>query len=110
MPRIAVLMTTYNGEKFLREQLDSILQQKDVEVTLFVADDCSKDSTCKILNEYAAKNSNIKLSFNKENKGCVCNFMDLIYSADTKKFEYFAISDQDVIWLPNKLLVAASAL
>ena len=58
MPRIAVLMTTYNGEKFLREQLDSILQQKDAEVTLFIADDCSKDSTCEILNEYAGKNSN----------------------------------------------------
>ena len=110
MPRIAVLMTTYNGEKFLREQLDSILQQKDAEVTLFIADDCSKDSTCEILNEYAGRNSNIELSFNKENKGCVRNFMDLIYSADTKSFEYFAISDQDDIWLPNKLSVAASAL
>ena len=110
MPRIAVLMTTYNGERFLREQLDSILQQENVDVSLFIADDCSTDSTREILQEYSAKYSNIELVFNKKNKGCIRNFMDLVYSADTKAFDYFAISDQDDVWLPNKLAAAVNAL
>ena len=49
---ITVLMSTYNGTKYLREQIDSILNQKDVEVRLIVRDDGSKDDTVKLLKEY----------------------------------------------------------
>ena len=54
MSTVAVLMSTYNGEKYLREQLDSIFAQKDIEVKLFVRDDGSTDNTISILEEYAS--------------------------------------------------------
>ena len=57
---VLVLMSTYNGEKYLREQIDSILTQQDVDVDLLVRDDGSKDDTLKILDEYQ---SNGKLTY-----------------------------------------------
>ena len=56
---VLVLLSTYNGEKFLREQLDSILSQKDVNVFLMVRDDGSTDQTCELLKEYAGNYPNI---------------------------------------------------
>ncbi|MBO5622082.1 MAG: glycosyltransferase, partial [Butyrivibrio sp.] len=55
IPSISVLLSTYNGESYLREQLDSIFSQIDVEVHLVVRDDGSKDNTIEILKEYAEK-------------------------------------------------------
>ena len=65
-PFVMVLMSTYNGERFLREQLDSILNQKSVEVYLLIRDDGSKDRTCQIISEYASKYQNIEW----EHSGC----------------------------------------
>ena len=55
--KVAVIMSTYNGEKYIREQIDSILNQTGVEVELFIRDDGSKDSTVKIIEEYEQKHS-----------------------------------------------------
>ena len=75
-------MSTYNGERFLREQLDSILSQQDVEISLLVRDDGSKDNTCQILSDYASKHQNvIWKSF--ENVGFVKSFSALIRMANT---------------------------
>ena len=59
-PVVLVLMSTYNGERFLKEQIDSILSQEGVEVRLLVRDDGSKDHTCEILEEYASKYQNVE--------------------------------------------------
>ena len=56
-PRVLVLLSTYNGEKYLREQLDSIFNQVDIEVSVFASDDCSKDGTVSILEEYSKSHS-----------------------------------------------------
>ena len=61
MYRVQVLLSTYNGEKYIREQLDSILAQKNVEVSVLIRDDGSTDSTVEIINDYCFKNSDIKL-------------------------------------------------
>ena len=61
IPRVLVLMSTYNGERFLEEQLDSILSQEGVDVSLLVRDDGSKDNTCQLLSDYASRNQNIKM-------------------------------------------------
>ena len=58
-PVVLVLMSTYNGGRFLKEQIDSILSQEDVDVRLLVRDDGSKDNTCSILSEYASVHQNI---------------------------------------------------
>ena len=108
MKTVAVLMSTYNGEKYLREQIDSILNQSNVDVQLFVRDDGSSDNTKEILSEYAQKFDNIHLDF-AENVGVGNSFMNLLYSApDT--FDFYAFADQDDIWEDKKLFEATELL
>lgn len=97
---LSIAMTTYNGEKYLREQLDSILNQTYSDFELIICDDCSKDNTRQILSEYAAKDSRIKIFFNEENLGFKKNFEKAISLCSG---EYIALSDQDDIWLENHL-------
>lgn len=104
-------MSTYNGEKYLREQLDSILAQTDVKISLLVRDDGSKDATCHILREYAELHPNIKI-YEEDNIGSTQSFMKLLaYAHETyHDVEYFAFSDQDDIWLEQKLAHAIDVL
>lgn len=109
LPKIAVIMSTYNGEKYLKEQIDSILNQKDVDLTLFVFDDVSKDGTVDILNDYASKYNNIKVKVNEKNKNFTYNFLDALFGfKDNKEFEYYAFSDQDDFWVEDKLITAVN--
>lgn len=64
--KVDILMATYNGEKYLREQIDSILDQSFKEFNLIICDDCSKDSTWEILEEYKSKDSRIKIIKNEK--------------------------------------------
>lgn len=108
MNRVAVLMSTYNGEKFLQEQIESILSQKDVELTLYIRDDGSLDRTIDIIDDYNKKHPNI--CFTKGNNVGVGNsFMQLVYKAPTD-YDYYAFADQDDIWLSEKLSKAISIL
>ena len=107
-PNVTVLMSTYNGQKYLRQQIDSILQQTGVNVRLIIRDDCSKDNTQKILDEYEATHKNIKIIAGKKNLGACRSFLSLIRSYDDD--EYFALSDQDDIWNSDKIECAVSAL
>ena len=104
-------MSTYNGERFLEEQLDSILCQEDVNVSLLVRDDGSKDNTCQILSDYALKHQNIELKL-CENVGFVKSFSELVKMAVTLDIDadYYAFADQDDIWMPPKLAMACSVL
>ncbi|MBE6702191.1 MAG: glycosyltransferase [Ruminococcaceae bacterium] len=104
--KVNVLLSTYNGEKYLREQLDSILAQRDVDVYLNVADDCSVDSTADILAEYKEKHENFHYCVNEKNKNFTYNFIDLFWSVADSDFDYYAFSDQDDVWLPDKLIRA----
>lgn len=109
-PRVLVMMSTYNGERFLEEQIESILAQEGVEVSLQICDDCSSDSTVIICRRYAESHGNVSFSQNRANKGFCMNFMDMVYSAPVGKFDYFAFSDQDDYWLPDKLAHAVGHL
>lgn len=97
---ISVVMCTYNGEKFIREQLDSILQQTVPADEIIIQDDCSTDQTYHILLEYKEKHSCIKVYQNSKNMGINTNFFDAIAKANG---DFIAISDQDDIWNKNKL-------
>jgi len=103
--QVTVLMATYNGEKFIEEQLNSILSQKDVIVNVLIRDDGSSDNTCNILKNY--KDSNVKVVRGK-NLGAAQCFYELISLAEES--EYYAFSDQDDIWDNDKLSVGISAL
>lgn len=100
-------MSTYNGEKYLAEQIDSILAQEGVHVELFIRDDGSTDSTRNILTEYANHNNNIHLNFGS-NIGYVKSFLSELN--DAPECNYYAFSDQDDYWLPKKLISAVKAI
>ena len=107
MEQVTVLMSTYNGKRFLKEQIESILNQSGVEVTLVIRDDGSSDGTKEILKEYG-RLDNVKVLFG-ENEGPAMSFMSLVRGAEMET-EYLAYADQDDIWLPEKLKEAVSAI
>ena len=100
-------MTTYNGEKYLGEQLDSILNQTYKDLELIICDDCSKDGTKTVLSEYQKKDSRIKLHFNEENLGFKKNFEKAISFCTG---EYIAFSDQDDVWNSDKIELCLSKI
>lgn len=110
LPSVAVLMSTYNGEKYIREQLDSLFAQREVDVRLFVRDDGSTDNTIGILEEYSRERP-ISIWVDGENVRPGESFMRLVYKcADIPDIEYYAFADQDDIWLEDKLIIAITAM
>ena len=99
---VSIAMTTYNGEQFLREQLDSIIAQTCTDWELIVCDDCSTDGTWQILQEYADKDARIKIYENEHNLGFKKNFEKAISLCTGN---YIALSDQDDIWMKNHIEV-----
>ncbi len=97
---VSVVMCTYNGEKYIREQLDSIFNQTYPIEKVYIQDDCSTDKTIEIIKEYAGKYSNLFYKINEVQLGVNKNFFKALRQVDT---EYIAISDQDDIWAPNKI-------
>ncbi len=99
--KLSIAMATYNGEKFIKEQLDSILNQTRLPDEIVISDDASTDKTVEILMEYKEKYPKfIKLILNKENVGFVKNFERAIMNTTG---DLVALSDQDDVWLPTKL-------
>ena len=107
IPSVAVIMSTYNGEKYLNEQIDSILSQKDVHVELFIRDDGSTDRTRVILSEYEKKYENIHVNYSY-NVGCGGSFLRELKAVTG--FNYYAFSDQDDYWEKEKLISAVKAI
>lgn len=99
-PKVSIAMTTYNGQAFLEEQLNSLLTQSFYDFELIICDDGSKDNTLKILNEYSSKDKRIKIIENKENKGYAKNFLDAVSLCSG---EFIFLADQDDIWEKNKI-------
>ncbi len=103
---VCVLLSTYNGEKYLREQLESLYKQEGVEVLLFVRDDGSSDGTVSILQEYEKKGL-LRLVLG-QNIGFAKSFSWLIKNAP--EADYYACCDQDDVWLPKKLINGVECL
>lgn len=99
-PQVTVAMATYNGGKFLREQLDSILLQTLPPSEIIICDDVSTDNTVDILKEYQDKGL-LKYSINDRTLGYTANFKKAVSLC--KNDHYIALSDQDDIWLPEKI-------
>ena len=111
MNTVMILMSTYNGERYLTEQLDSIYAQKGVDIHLLVRDDGSTDRTLCILQDYASKNGKMTI-YNGDNLGASKSFCELLrFASEYKvKFDYYAYSDQDDVWFEDKLLAGVEAL
>ena len=107
MHSVTILLSTYNGEKYLREQIDSVLRQKGVDISILVRDDGSKDSTLSILEEYASTYSCFSF-YQGQNCGPAKSFLELITRADSA--DYYALCDQDDVWDEDKISIAVSSL
>ena len=101
MEKIDILLATYNGSKYLHEQLDSILSQSYGNINVIIRDDGSSDNTVMIIKEYEEKDNRVKLlSDSLGNLGFVRNFEELMKNSTSK---YLMFSDQDDIWYNNKV-------
>lgn len=96
---ISVCIATYNGEKYIKEQLDSILLQLDKNDEIVISDDGSSDNTIKLIESY--NDSRIKL-FKNSFKNLILNFE---FALNQAKGDYIFLSDQDDVWLRNKVEV-----
>jgi glycosyltransferase involved in cell wall biosynthesis len=93
-------MATYNGETWLRQQIDSILAQTFTDIELVIVDDDSTDGTLALLESYREKDTRVKVFYNKRNLG----YRETFYIALSKcTGEYILFSDQDDIWMPGKI-------
>lgn len=100
IPKVAVIMSTYNGEKYLKAQLESILRQTYPSVDIFIRDDGSTDETLRILRQYARENKSIHLETGK-NLGFAASFLKVL--ANANGYDYYAFCDQDDVWLGLKV-------
>lgn len=104
--KVAIVMSTYNGAKYIKEQIDSILNQTYKNIELVIRDDGSSDDTVKIIESYQKKHANIKLVTGK-NLGFIKSFFELLRLVEA---DYYSYADQDDVWLPNKIELAVQEL
>ena len=97
--KVDILLATYNGEKYIKEQIESILNQTYKNIQIIISDDCSKDGTRQILKEYE-KNDKIKVFYQEENLGYVKNFEFLLKQVESN---LYMLSDQDDVWKKEKV-------
>lgn len=115
--KVNILLSTYNGERYLREQLDSLLQQTYQNIVIYVRDDGSKDHTMSIIKEYQKKCNErqgdgpqiVIIDEGKTvNLGYMENFWTLLRKCE--KADYYAFCDQDDVWFPNKVERGVAAM
>ena len=101
-PEVCVVMATYNGSKYIIEQLDSLRLQTLQPNTVCIIDDCSQDNTLQIIQKYISDYnlSSWQLSVHKENKGYISTFWEAIFATNEK---YIFLCDQDDIWYTDKI-------
>jgi rhamnosyltransferase len=111
--KILIILASYNGSKYIIDQIDSILNQESVSLDIMVYDDCSKDNTIEVLSNYSL-NPNVIVHKRKVGTGSAANnFFSAVKSISDEiinNYDFVAFSDQDDIWLPNKLFEACRVL
>lgn len=101
MPKVIVLMCTYNGEDYLGEQLESLLYQTYPNFSIIIRDDASTDGTIEILKRFAARDKRVVLELSDINIGYPACFYALTDNAPEADYYFFA--DQDDVWFPEKI-------
>lgn len=101
-PLVSIALCTYNGEQYLKEQVDSLIAQSYQNLEIIIIDDCSTDNTVSIIEDYQKEHPYIYLSVNNENIGFNKNFQQAL---DKCTGEFIAIADQDDIWELNKISI-----
>lgn len=106
MKKVNVLLSSYNGEKYIRELIESVLAQRDVEIVLSIRDDGSTDKTIEIIKSF--NDNRIKLYIGRRNLGPAKSFLSLLRHCESA--DYYAYCDQDDIWYPHKIITAIGEL
>lgn len=104
--RVCVLISSYNGEKYIEAQIESVISQTYKNIDIFVRDDGSKDNTLRILKKFENM-SNVKI-YEGKNVGFINSFLDLLRMAPD--YDYYSFCDQDDVWLENKIELAVKML
>lgn len=112
IPKCLILLSTYNGEKYIEEQLNSLLKQEGIELYILIRDDGSKDTTVSIIERFSENSSDSIRLLKADNLGAKASFFELLWIAEREfsEFDYYAFCDQDDIWLPEKLSRAVTLL
>ena len=111
LPKIAVCLAAFNGKQHIADQLKSILNQADVEVTIYVNVDLSSDNTTALVESFCNKDVRVILLNDGERYGSAAkNFFSLLRDGQFKTFDYVALSDQDDIWQEDKLSYAVQKI
>ncbi|MGN7353639.1 glycosyltransferase family 2 protein [Paenibacillus amylolyticus] len=108
-PKVLIMMSTYNGERYIKEQMDSLITQVDVETQIYIRDDGSTDRTIEKLRPYVEAYPD-RIHFRSEdNLGVIRSFFELMRSSPPT-FDYYAFCDQDDVWEQDKLIRAVTLL
>jgi rhamnosyltransferase len=111
IPKFAVLLAAYNGLPYIKDQINSILDQKKVDLTIFISTDLSTDGTHEYVSNLARSDTRlVVLPYGQIFGGAGPNFYRLFKDVDLRDFDYLALSDQDDYWLPEKLFRAHAAI
>src|SRR5277367_1671319 len=106
-PLVSIALCTYNGAKYLAQQLDTLVDQTYLHIEIIVVDDCSTDETFVILKVYASKYPQFKLYQNKKNLGFTANFERAVTLCNG---ELIALCDQDDLWHAEKIELQVNAI
>lgn len=110
-PRVLVLLATYNGSRWIREQIETVLAQEGVDVQITVRDDASTDGTRLELARFVEEDDRVKVVAATAPSGSAGqNFLTLIRENPATPFDFVAFADQDDLWNPDKLIRACSTL
>jgi rhamnosyltransferase len=102
--KVAVLVATYNGAKWLRDQFTSIANQRDVDISMFVSDDCSVDNTIALIRELGIDSRLTILPIGEKFGSASANFFRLFRDVEFEQFDYVFLADQDDVWHTDKVI------
>jgi rhamnosyltransferase len=104
IPKFAVILAAYNGKNYIEDQINSILKQKNIDITLYISVDKSIDGTETFLENWSLMDVRIQLlPYGEKFSGAAPNFYRLLRDLNLSKFDYLSYADQDDIWHSSKL-------
>jgi rhamnosyltransferase len=109
-PSVAVLLALHNGERWIENQLDSILKQSSTSLHIFVSDDASTDNSLQNIQTKFVNSSRVSITLDSQYGSACKNFFHLIRNSDLSQYDYIALSDQDDIWQSEKIYNAILAI